>query len=162
MNFKSLIPLGHERSNIEPTSVTHFASLQQEIDRLFDDFGRGFTGLPSLMGAHGLVPRMDVSETDKTIEMTVELPGLEEKDVEINFVDDVLSIRGEKKSEKEEKDKNYHLVERRYGAFARSVTLPVGTDPASIKATIDKGILKVTAQKPAAKVAQKIEVKTAA
>lgn len=162
MNFKSLIPFGHGRSNIEPTSVTPFASLRQEIDQLFDDFGRGFMSFPSLTTAHGLIPRMDVSETDKTVVMTVELPGLEEKDVEINFVDDVLSIRGEKKSEKEEKDKNYHLVERRYGAFARSVTLPTGTDPASIKATIEKGILKVTAEKPAAKVVQKIEVKTAA
>ncbi len=162
MNLKSLIPFGHERSNIETNHVTPFVSLQQEIDRIFDEFGRGFTSLPSIAGGHGLVPRMDVSETDKTIEATIELPGLEEKDVEINFVDDVLSIRGEKKSEKEEKDKNYHLVERRYGAFARSVTLPTGTDPASIEATIDKGILKITVQKPAAKVAQKIEVKTAA
>jgi HSP20 family protein len=162
MNLKSLIPFGHERTNIEPTHVAPVASLHQEIDRLFDNFGRGFAGIPSLVGGHELVPRMDVGETDKTIEVTVELPGLEEKDVDINFVDDVLSIRGEKKSEKEEKDKDYHLVERHYGAFARSVTLPAGTDPASIKATIDKGVLKVTVQKPAAKIVQKIEVKTAA
>jgi HSP20 family protein len=105
---------------------------------------------------------MDVSETEKVIEITAELPGLEEKDVDIRFADGVLTIRGEKKSEKEEKDKDYHLVERRYGSFARSVSLPANTDPAKIKATIENGVLKVTVQKPEPKVAKKIDVKTAA
>ncbi len=159
MNIKSLIPIGRERSNT-PTSFAPFASLQQEIDRLFDDFGRNFPSLPHF-GSTDAVPRMNVSETDKAIEITAELPGLEEKDVEINFADDVLTIRGERKSEKEEKDKNYHVFERRYGAFARSVALPPGTDPNKVKAMIDKGVLKVTVEKPEAKVAKKIEVKAA-
>jgi len=133
-------------------------SICQEIDRLFDDFSRGFAGL----GATDLAPRMDVSETDKEIELTAELPGLEEKDVQINFADDVLTIRGEKKSETEQKDKSYRLVERSYGSFTRSVALPSGIDPDSIKATIANGVLKVTVPKPAAADAKKIEVKTAA
>ncbi len=166
MNIKSLIPIGRERSNVT-TSFAPFASLQQEIDRVFDDFGRSFfdfgRSLPSFpsFGSTEVVPRMNVSETDKAIEVTAELPGLEEKDVEINFADDVLTIRGERKTEKEEKDKNYHVFERRYGAFARSVALPAGTDPNKIKAAIDKGVLKVTVEKPEARVAKKIEVKAA-
>lgn len=166
MNIKSLIPIGRERPNVT-TSFAPFASLQQEIDRVFDDFGRSFfdfgRSFPSLpsFGSTEVVPRMNVSETDKAIEVTAELPGLEEKDVEINFADDVLTIRGERKTEKEEKDKNYHIFERRYGAFARSVALPGGTDPNKIKASIDKGVLKVTVEKPEARVAKKIEVKAA-
>jgi HSP20 family protein len=161
MNFKSLIPIGRERSSL-PSNLVPFASLQREIDRLFDDFGRNlFDFGRSPADLPGDVPRTNVSETDKAIEITAELPGLEEKDVEINFADDVLTIRGERKEEKEEKEKNYHVLERRYGAFARSVALPPGTDPNKIKATIDKGVLKVMIEKPAPKVAKKIEVKAA-
>jgi HSP20 family protein len=155
-----------ERSDA-PSIFAPLASLQQEVDQLFNDFGRNFfdfgRGLPNLpaVGATEFVPRMNVSETEKAIEITAELPGLEEKDVEINFADDVLTVRGERKSEKEEKDKNYRLVERSYGAFARSIALPSGTDPNKIKANIDKGVLKITVEKPEAKVAKKIEVKAA-
>jgi HSP20 family protein len=159
MNIKSLIPVGRERSNL-PVSFAPFASLQQEVDRIFDDFsrnffdfGRGLSNLPSI-DSTDVVPRTNVSETDKMIEIIAELPGLEEKDVQINFADDVLTIRGERKSEKEEKDKNYRVFERSYGALARS-------DPNKIKANIDKGILKVTVEKPEPKVAKKIEVKAA-
>ncbi|HLH11284.1 MAG TPA: Hsp20/alpha crystallin family protein [Methylovirgula sp.] len=166
MNIRSLIPVGRERSNV-PASLAPFASLQHEIDRLFDDFGRNFfdfgrsfPGLPSLRSAD-FVPRMNVSETDKMIEISAELPGLEEKDVDINFADDMLTIRGERKEEKEEKDKDYKIFERSYGAFARSVALPPGTDPNKIKANIDKGVLKVTVEKPTPKVAKKIDVKAA-
>ena len=154
MKIQSLVPAGERglaRSN-------PFLALQQEIDRLFHDFGRG---LPAFDGSD-LLPRMDVSETDKALELTAELPGLEEKDVEINFADGILTIRGEKKSEKEEKDKNYRLVERNYGSFARSVELPAGVDAAAIQATLDKGVLKVTVAKPAPSVSKKIEVKPAA
>jgi HSP20 family protein len=105
---------------------------------------------------------MDVTETDKEIEITAELPGLEEKDVEVNVADNVLTIRGEKKAEKEEKSKNYQIVERSYGAFARTVELPDGVDPAAVKASIAKGVLKVTVPKPAPAKATKVEIKTAA
>jgi HSP20 family protein len=105
---------------------------------------------------------MDVTETDKQIEITAELPGLEEKDVQVNLADNVLTIRGEKKAEKEEKDKNYRLVERSYGSFVRSLQLPDGVDANAIKASIDKGVLKVTVPKPAPAQAKKIDVKAAA
>jgi HSP20 family protein len=158
MNLKSLIPVGRERT--VAGSANPFMSLQREIDRLFDDFTRGF---PSFTGnASALMPSMDVTETDKDIEITAELPGLEEKDVQINVADNLLTIRGEKKAEKEEKDKNYRLVERSYGSFERTLELPDGVNADAIKASIAKGVLKVTVPKPAPAQAKKIEVKSAA
>jgi HSP20 family protein len=157
MELKSLIPVGRSR-NVARREWSPFDTLQREIDRLFLDFGRG---LPAL-GAPSLAPTIDVAETDKEIEITAELPGLEEKDVEVNVADNVLTIRGEKKAEKEEKDKNYQIVERSYGAFARTIELPDGVDPDAIKASIAKGVLKVTVPKPAPAKAKKVEVKTAA
>ena len=90
------------------------------------------------------------------------MPGLEEKDVQINVADNVLTIRGEKKAEKEEKDKNYRLIERSYGSFERSLELPNGVNADAIRANIAKGVLKVTVPKPAPAQTKKIEVKSAA
>jgi HSP20 family protein len=165
MNLRSLIPIGRER-DVARRDINPFASLQREVDRLLEDFGRGFpafsvSAFPSF-GKQEMMPSMDVTETDKEIELTAELPGLEEKDVQVNFADDVLTIRGEKKAEKEEKDKNYQLVERSYGSFARSLELPAGIDPNGIKASIAKGVLKVTVPKPAPAQTKKVEVKSAA
>jgi HSP20 family protein len=103
-----------------------------------------------------------VTETEKETEITAELPGLEEKDVQINVADGVLTIRGEKKAEKEEKDKDYRLLERTYGSFSRALELPAGVDPDTIKASIAKGVLTVTVPKPAPAAVKKVEVKTAA
>jgi HSP20 family protein len=157
MDLKSLVPVSRNR-NVVRREWNPFDTLQREIDRLFEDFGRG---LPAF-GASSLTPTIDVTETDKEIEITAELPGLEEKDVEVNVADNVLTIRGEKKADKEEKNKNYQIVERSYGAFARMVELPDGVDPAAIKASIAKGVLKVTVPKPAPAKATKVEIKTAA
>ena len=158
MNLKSLIPVGRERG--VASAANPFVSLQREVDRLFDDFTRGF---PVLTGnGAGLMPSMDVTETDKEIEITAELPGLEEKDVQINVADNLLTIRGEKKAEKEEKGKNYRLLERSYGSFERTLELPDGVNADAIKASISKGVLKVTVPKPAPAQAKKIEVKPAA
>jgi len=154
MNLKSLIPVGRDRAVASP-----FMSLQREIDRLFDDFSRG---LPAFTGTGALMPSMDVTETDKEIEITAELPGLEEKDVQINVTDNLLTIKGEKKAEKEQKDKNYRLVERSYGSFERTLELPEGVNAEAIKANISKGVLKVTVPKPVPAQAKKIEVKSAA
>ena len=160
MKIPSLIPIGRERNAF----AQPFVSLQREIDRLFEDFGRGF---PALAGGNGgsaslLVPSTDVTETDKEIEITAELPGLEDKDVQVNFADGVLTIRGEKNAEKDEKGKNYRLVERSYGSFERSIELPDGVKPEDVKATIAKGVLTVKVPKPAPAQAKKIEVQSAA
>lgn len=159
MSLKSIIPIGRERKLSAPRAFDPFATLQKEIDRLFDDFGRGVSWSGS---ENGLMPSMDVTETEKEIEITAELPGLQEKDVQVNLADNVLTIKGEKKSEKEEKDKNYRLVERSYGSFSRSIQLPDGTNADAIKATISDGVLKVTVPKPAPAQVKKVEVKSAA
>jgi HSP20 family protein len=93
-----------------------------------------------------------------------EMPGLERKDVEISLENDMLTIRGEKKVEREneDKDKSYHLIERNYGVFYRVLQLPPGVDPSKVQATMANGVLKVTLPKPARSEAKKIEVKEAA
>ncbi len=101
---------------------------------------------------------MEVTETDTAIEVTAELPGLDEKDVEISVADDVLTIRGEKKVEKDEKKNNYRLVERSYGLFERSIVLPSGIDTSKVKAKMTKGVLRVEIPKPAAAKAQQVRI----
>ena len=156
--MKNVIPVGRERGAVSQP----FLSLQREIDRLFDDFTPGFPTFsltPTNVGKR--MPVTDVTETDKEIEITVELPGLEDKDVKINLADDLLTIKGEKKAEKEQKDKDFRMAERSYGAFERTIELPEGVDPNAIEATIAKGVLTVTVPKPAPSQAKTIEVKTA-
>jgi HSP20 family protein len=155
---KDVVPVGAGRA-VSRANADPFAFLQQEIDRLFDGFSRNF---PAFATTHAALPRMDVSETDKVIEVTAELPGLEAGDVQLDLTDNVLSIRGEKRSEREEKQKDYHLVERNFGSFARSVQLPEGVKAEDVSAEIAKGVLKVTVKKPAPKQSKQIEIKTAA
>lgn len=157
MTMKSLIPVGRD-SSLARTDTNPLTMLQQEVDRLFDGFSRSLAGF----SPRTLMPSMDLAETDKEIELTAELPGMEEKDVQLNVVDNHLTIRGEKKNQREEKEKDYHLVERHYGSFTRTVELPPGVNPDSIKAVMSKGVLKVTVPKPAPAQTRKIEVKTAA
>jgi len=158
MTLKSLIPVGRERGGVARLSSDPFTALQQEIDRLFEGFSRGFAGFPS----RELMPSMDISETEKEIEITTELPGLEEKDIQLNVSNNVLTIRGEKRNEREETKKDYHLVERSYGSFTRSVQLPDGASADGIKAEMSKGVLKVTVPKPAPAQSKKIDIKAAA
>jgi len=130
--------------------------LHREIDRLFSEFAQGASG------AQNIIPNIEISETDKAIEVSAEMPGLERKDVEIPIDDDVLTIRGEKKIEESQKDKNVQHSERSYGVFVRMLQLPPGVDPSSIQATMSKGVLKVAIPKPAKSKPKKIEVKEAA
>jgi HSP20 family protein len=152
MSFNPLVPSRNRQLRSDP-----FALLQNEIDVLFDDFGRGFFQTRS----GDLVPRVDVSETENALEVTAELPGLELKDVQIEFSDDVLTIKGEKKLESEKQEKNRRVTERRYGSFFRAIQLPSGIDPAKIEASIANGVLTVKAPKPAPSVTKKIEIKPA-
>jgi HSP20 family protein len=162
MDLKSLVPFRGQDSLMRP-DLNLFGSLQREVDRLFDDFTRGIRS----NGVNMLVPSIDVIENDKEIEVTVDLPGLERKDVDISLENDVLTIRGEKRieaksDEKADKNKAYHVAERGYGVFYRVIQLPPGIDPSKVQATMSKGVLKVTIQKPPQSSAAKIEVKDAA
>ena len=135
-----------------------FGSLQRQIDRLFEDFTPAFATSPSVTEVR---TRMDLAETNEGLELTVELPGLEEKDVQVAVSDGVLTVSGEKKFETEKKDKSYRYVERSYGSFSRSLALPEGVSADQIKATMSKGVLKVVVPTPAKPEPQKIEVKAA-
>jgi HSP20 family protein len=164
MPLSALKPSSSTNGGTRLQPVSLFGSLHREIDRLFDDLTRGGYGTLASPAQTNLMPSIDVTETDKEIEITAELPGLERKDVDISIEDDLLTIRGEKKVEtkEEDKDKNYHVSERSYGVFYRVIQLPPGVDPASIQAVMSKGVLKLTIPKPAKAEPKKIEVKDAA
>src|SRR4030088_625516 len=115
--------------------------LHREMDRLFSDLAQGVAG----NGAQAnIVPNIDISETDKAIEISAEMPGLERKDVEISIEDDTLTIRGEKKVDKENQEQNLQHTQRVYGVFMRVLQLPSGIDPSSVQATMSNGVLKIT------------------
>ncbi|KVD88317.1 molecular chaperone Hsp20 [Burkholderia ubonensis] len=148
-------------------------SLRREIDRLFDDFDHGTRTLSGHRSVFDIepfgrrwrewasAPAVDFVETDKSYEITAELPGLSEKDIEVKLANGGLSIRGEKHEEKEEKRKDYYVHERRFGAFERYFRMPDGVDCDKIAASFEKGVLKVTLPKTpeARKAEKKIEVK---
>ncbi len=140
-------------------------SLHREVDRMFGDFLTGVDVSPwtSGEGAGRLIPKMDIAETDTAYEVTADLPGVEEKDVDVSVSEGVLRIRGECKSEKEEKKKNYHRIERSFGRFERVIALPEGVDQDKIAATFKQGVLHVALPKSAKakEAATKIEVKAA-
>jgi HSP20 family protein len=160
MKLRSLIPFGRDRG-LARRETDPFTAMQREIDRLFEGFARDAYDWPSYP-TRELTPRMNIVESDKVIEITAELPGLEEKDVEVNLADGVLTISGEKKAEKHENDKNYRLFERSYGSFSRSLQLPDGVDADAITASISNGLLTVTVPKPAPAEAKKVTIKSAA
>ena len=123
--------------------------IREEMNRLFDDF---FTGWPWPERRKGLLegewaPSIDVAETDEEVVVTAELPGIKQDDVDITIIDDVLMLKGEKKEEKEVKEKNYHRIERSYGSFQRSVRLPTGVQADKAKAKYKDGVLQVTIPK---------------
>lgn len=152
MSANEVTPVGNGGRVARRTNP--FNVLQSEIDRVFDNFIPWRGGIEPM----SFTPSMEVTETDKAIEVTTELPGLDEKDIDISLANDILTIRGEKKSEKDEKKQNYRLVERSYGAFERSLALPPGISADAIKASMSKGVLKLVLPKPATTQAQKVKI----
>ncbi len=136
-----------------------FMDLRKRMDQLFDDYMRGWPRFPSLARdvweaepfagmRHGVLDvRFDISEGDAGLDVSAELPGMVEKDIEVTLSDGVLTIKGEKKAETEEKKKDFHLTERRYGSFTRSFRVPGTVDQDKIKATFDKGVLHIALPK---------------
>ena len=141
-----------------------FMSLHREMNRLFDDV---FRGMPAAGGAQGgtgqfIQAQMNVSETDKEIRITAELPGVDQNDVDVSLDDDVLTIRGEKKFEQKEEKENFHFVERSYGTFQRSVRLPFPVDPEQVNASFENGVLTVSLPKTAQQErSRKIQIQSA-
>jgi HSP20 family protein len=173
------LPVKTEKKPAEPTSAMQawwpIEGLRQEIDRLFDDFGIGSWRSPfrrPVFAAEPFwrrelswtaAPAVDITESDKAYEVTAELPGMDEKNIEVKVVSGNLMIKGEKQEEKEEKKKDYYLQERHFGLFERSFQVPEGVDTDKIEASFKKGVLTVTLPKKpeAQKPVKKIDVKAA-
>jgi len=138
-----------KREEIEPLGL-----LRREIDRLFENFTLGFTLEPFRTLEERIVERfrqftpvVDVTETDKNLNVNVELPGMDEKDIKLSVTDGHLMIRGEKKEEKEEKKKGFYRTERTFGEFSRVIPLPTGVDTKRVSSVFKKGLLRITIPK---------------
>jgi HSP20 family protein len=139
----------------EPTR--ELSSLQSEMNRMFDTF---FGDAPAGDGGRfrRWIPSMDLVETDDHFILRADLPGLSEEDVSIELEDNVLTVSGERKSEHEERKEGYHRVERAYGQFARSLTLPEGVNADEIAASFDRGVLEVRIPKPEERKPRKVSI----
>jgi HSP20 family protein len=139
----------------EITPFRDFERMRRDMDRMWDSFFERGT----LRGKEGRewLPSLDVAETKNEIVVKAEVPGLDPKDIDISLSDGLLTIKGEKKQEREEKEENYHLVERSYGSFTRSIRLPNEVQSDKIKASYKNGVLKVVL--PKSEEAKKKEVK---
>ncbi len=155
--FKSLIPW--QKKEEHP-----LLSFRRNIDKLFEDFMDDFGSmkLSAWPLQKNFLPDIDVSENDKAIQVTAELPGMTEKDVEVSLHDNVLTVKGEKKHEEEKKEHNYHCIERRYGSFHRTIPLPEEVETDKIDASFKNGILNILIPKKEGQIekAKKIEIKT--
>lgn len=132
-------------------------NMQREINRMFDNFFRG--GIQDDGAISFLTPAVDIAEGDNEYTVRAELPGVSKDDVRITMQDNILTIRGEKKEEKETKESNYHRTERSYGSFQRSFTLPTHVKSDKIEASHKDGVLTITLPKAEEAKPKQIEVK---
>ena len=142
-----------------PQGLRPFESLRREVDRLFQDFDQGFLRPPFRRSWFDLEPlwgrasraeaepAVDIIEKDNAYEITADLPGMDEKNIEVKLSNGGLMIRGEKQEERKEQKRDYYLHERSFGAFERSFSLPEGVDADKIEASFKKGVLTVTLPK---------------
>jgi HSP20 family protein len=132
------------------TGFNPLMSLNRDINRLFEDFLQPSVS-PSLtdtaVATALITPQINVSETDNEIRVTAELPGVDLDDLEVDVMDDMLVIRGDKRLERSNEDENYHFVERAYGSFQRTVQLPFAADPDEVRAGFENGVLTITVPK---------------
>ena len=167
--FRPLAILNRNNAESAPASVSPvdpFFRLQHEMNRLFDDAFSGFAPAPRLSAetAELRSPRINIRETETALEVEAELPGVDEKDIDVELKDNVLTIRAEKRMErKDDKEGDYRLVERSFGSFVRSIPAPFAADPDAVEATFRNGVLNLTLPKPpeAVSKSRKIAVKRA-
>src|SRR5215470_9725794 len=134
-----------------------FSSLQDRMNRLFQDsFGR--EGREEALATAGFAPAVDVYEDEHKITLKIEVPGIDEKDIDVRVDNNTLTVHGERKFEKEEKEENYRRIERQYGSFTRSFTLPQTVDAENVSANYEKGVLKITLPKKAEAKPKQIKV----
>jgi HSP20 family protein len=148
MPFRNLVPSLWRKTDapVRREDEHPFFSLQRDMNRLFDDFFRGFD-LTSVDAAgerfKSFVPSVDVKEDEKEVTVKAELPGMDEKDIKVLLTESALTLNGEKKEEKEDKGKDYYHMERSYGSFRRVIPLPAGIDMKKVKAGFKNGVLTV-------------------
>jgi HSP20 family protein len=138
---------GNDESVAAETSL---ARLRHEMDTVFDRFLRdpwGLTSFESSLGRLSAMPRTDLAETDSQVIVTMDVPGVDPKEVQIELEGDTLTVRGEKQSQKEEKRRDYHYIERQSGSFMRRIRLPSTVDPDKVEATHKNGVLTITIAK---------------
>ena len=146
-----------------PTDI--FGTMRNEMDRMFERFEHGWPRWPATL-ARGferdmMVPELDVHDNGKQLTIEVDLPGVDEKDVSVTLANGMLTIKGEKKTEREEKKESYYMAERSYGAFERSLRMPDTIDENKLEAKFDKGVLRIVAEKKpeAVKAEKRIEIR---
>ena len=144
MKIKNLLPEVVRKGRTDDDHP--FYSLQREMNGLFDNFFRGFDLAPRNLAANGMgmfSPSVDVKENEKEFVIKAELPGVEEKDIDVTVTNDSVIIKGEKKEEKEDKDKNYYYMERSYGSFSRVIPLEAEIEADKAEASFKNGILNI-------------------
>ena len=144
MELNDLVPFRHRRREAARSgALSPFERMHEEMDRIFDDFLPQIAGGRDVGHRAGILASVDLSESDDALELTADLPGMEEDDIDVTLRDGALVIRGERKHESEEKKKNYHRTERAYGAFTRTIPLPCDVEEDGVKAKFKKGVLTV-------------------
>jgi HSP20 family protein len=147
MSVGDLIPWRNRSTVSTRMNRDPFFALHDQVDRLFDDFTRGFS-MPSLLGDRGIGwPSVELKEDEKHFCIEAELPGMEEKDIEVMLADNVLTIRGEKRLEQD--DSKRHYTERYFGHFERQIPLSTEVEPDGVKAKFRNGVLKIEVPKAA-------------
>src|ERR1700733_6676455 len=134
-----------------------FSTLQDRINRVFRE-SYSEAGRDESLATSTFVPPVDVYEDEHNVTLKIEVPGIEEKDIDVRIENNTLTVHGERKFEKEEKEENFRRVERQYGSFTRTFTLPPTVDPEKVTATYDKGILKISLAKKAEAKPKQIKV----
>lgn len=172
---KQEAPKPSEATSDVPTLFTSLGALRENFDRFFENVSRGWpalggplggplreTGGPLAYAPFASFPRVDTAEDEKQYEISIELPGVDEKDITLSIEGGALSVKGEKKSEREEKKRDYHLTERSYGSFSRSFRLPENVDQERIEADFAKGVLRITLPKiaPSSPSGRTIEIRS--
>jgi HSP20 family protein len=148
MKVKNLLPVVGKKNQNEDDHP--FYALQRDMNNMFDDFFGGFEMTPRGFfpsGKAGFMPSVDVKESEKEFIIKAELPGVDEKEIEVTVTDDAVTINGEKKEEKEDKGKNYYYMERSYGSFHRVIPLAGEADPGKAEASFKNGVLNITIPK---------------
>ena len=134
-----------------------FSTLQDRMNRLFRE-SYGSEGREETLSNTSFAPPVDVYEDEHSVNLKIEVPGVDEKDIDVRIENNVLTVHGERKFEKEEKEENFRRVERQYGSFTRTFTLPTTVDAEKVSANYDKGILKIALPKKAEAKPKQIKV----